>query len=166
MLMNTNKIISEKIFYPQLSYVITGILFAVHNELGQYAREKQYGDLVEKKLKVAKISYKRELSISDSGNIVDFLIDNKIIIELKSTKAITSEHYRQIQNYLQQTNIKLGMLVNFRNKYLKPIRIIKIETKNKNKYITNIRINTSIQMETNKNLYNSYSFVLFALLVY
>ncbi len=122
--MTTNK---EKIIHPDLSYKITGLLFSVHNELGQYAREKQYGDLLEKKLNESELPYNRELRIGNSGNILDFLIDNKIIIELKSTRIITKDNYKQIQNYLQITNIKLGLLVNFRNKYLKPIRIIRID---------------------------------------
>ena len=121
---------NEKIIYPELSYIITGILFSVHNELGQYAREKQYGDLIEVKLKEAKIPYKREVAIADSGNILDFIIDNKIVLELKATRILTKENYRQIQNYLQQSQAKLGMLVNFRSKYLKPIRIIRIDSYN------------------------------------
>lgn len=128
--MATNKKIGEKVLYPELSYIITGILFEAHNELGQYAREKQYGDIIEVKLKEAKTPYKREFAIADSGNILDFIIDNKIILELKSARVLTKEHYRQIQNYLQQTNIKLGLLVNFRTKYLKPIRIIRIDSYN------------------------------------
>jgi len=128
--MSTNKKIGEKVIEPELSYTITGVLFAVHNELGQYAREKQYGDLVEKKLKEIKIPYKREISISDSGNILDFIIDNKIVLELKASRILTKENYRQIQNYLQQTNIKLGLLINFRSKYLKPVRIIRIDSYN------------------------------------
>lgn len=126
----TNKTIDEKVLHPELSYIITGILFAVHNELGQYAREKQYGDLIEVKLKEAKILYKRELSIANSGNILDFVVDNKIVLELKSARILTKEDYRQTQNYLQQTNIKLGILVNFRPKYLKPVRIIRIDSFN------------------------------------
>jgi GxxExxY protein len=126
--MNTNPINSGKVLYPELSYIITGILFSVHNELGPYAREKQYGDLIEKKLKEVKIPYKRELSIGDSGNILDFLIEDKIILELKTVRILNKEHYRQIQNYLQQTKMSLGLLVNFRNKYLKPARIIRIDS--------------------------------------
>ncbi len=110
-----NQQINSKVIYPDLSYKITGILFAAHNELGQYAREKQYGDLIEKKLKETKIPYKRELSISDSGNILDFIIDDRIILELKSIRMITRDNYRQIQNYLQAANIKLGLLINFRS---------------------------------------------------
>lgn len=128
--MTTNRNISEKVLHPELSYIITGILFAVHNELGQYAREKQYGDLIEVKLKESKIPYKREIAVADSGNILDFIIDNTIALELKSARILTKENYRQIQNYLQQTQLKLGLLVNFRPKYLKPMRIIRIDSHN------------------------------------
>ena len=126
----TNNKINEKILHPELSYIITGILFSVHNELGQYAREKQYGDSIEAKLKEAKIPYKRELAIASSGNILDFVVDNKIVLELKSSRILTKGDYRQMQNYLQQTDIKLGILVNFRPKYLKPVRIIRIDSYN------------------------------------
>jgi len=126
--MATNKKVSEKVLYPELSYVIVGILFEAHKELGSYGREKQYGDLIEKKLQERNVPYKRELAISNTGNILDFLIDDKIVLELKSIRAISTECYRQLQNYLQQTNIKLGILVNFRTTHLRPIRVLKIDS--------------------------------------
>ncbi|NQV88641.1 MAG: GxxExxY protein [Parcubacteria group bacterium] len=128
--MITNNTTLEKIIYPELSYTLTGILFSVHNELSQYAKEKQYGDLVETKLKESKITYNRETRIADSGNILDFIIDGKITLELKSIRMLTKDSYRQTQNYLQQTGHKLGILVNFRPKYLKPVRIIRIDSYN------------------------------------
>lgn len=70
------------------------------------------------------------MKIGDSGNILDFLVENKIVIELKAIRMFTQDNYRQIQNYLQQTQIKLGLLVNFRSKYLKPVRIIRIDSHN------------------------------------
>ncbi|MBN1168311.1 GxxExxY protein [Candidatus Woesebacteria bacterium] len=120
---NTNR--KSKVLYPQLSYTIVGILFSVHNDLGRYSREKQYSDLIEKKLKSLRLKYKREHEIGDSGNIVDFLIEDKIIIEVKAKRVITKDDYFQIQRYLQECRVKLGILVNFRRTYLQPKRILR-----------------------------------------
>lgn len=120
---------TNKVIYPELSYKIVGLAFDVHNELGQFAREKQYGDLLERKLKEEKIEYVRELRIGDSGNIADFIIGDKerILVELKTTRIVGRAHFRQTQNYLQQTGIKLGLVINFSDKYLNPKRVLLIE---------------------------------------
>ncbi len=117
------------IVYPELSYIIVGLAFEVHNELGQFAREKQYADLLERKLVEIGIPYKREFRIGDSGNILDFLVGDveKIILELKTVRVVGREQFRQIQNYLQQTKYELGILINFSDKYLRPKRILRIK---------------------------------------
>lgn len=125
----------QKLICPRLSYILTGICFEVHNELGRYAREKQYSDAIERKLIEANIPYKKEYNVKNTGNIIDFIIENKVILELKAKRLITKEDYYQTQRYLQTLNIKLGLLVNFRNRYLKPIRIIRIDTETKNKFL-------------------------------
>lgn len=126
--MEKEKVYSKKVIHPELSYSVTGILFEVKKELGQYAREKQYGDLIEQKLKESNIQYEREIAIGNTGNIIDFLIENKIILELKAMRFITKDNYRQIQNYLQHAKVKLGILANFREKFLKPVRVVRIDS--------------------------------------
>ncbi len=122
------------LIYPDLSYKINGILFTAHNELGPYAKEKQVGDVIARLFKENNLSFLRECQVGNSGNIIDFIIENKIILELKSIRVLTRHDYEQVQRYLQTTQLKLGILVNFRNQYLKPIRIVKIDTQLKNKY--------------------------------
>jgi len=130
---NTNK--EGKLIYPELSYIITGICFEIHNRLGRYSREKQYKDAIAEKLEEINIPYKKEFNVKDTGNIIDFIIDDKIILEIKAKRFITKEDYYQTQRYLQILKIKLGLLINFNNRYLKPSRVVRIDTEIKNKFL-------------------------------
>jgi len=62
------KNMNGRVIYPELSFKVVGLSFVVHNELGAHAKEKQYADLLEEKLKLAELSYKRELEVGNSGN--------------------------------------------------------------------------------------------------
>jgi hypothetical protein len=73
----------------------------VHNELGRFARERQYCDAIESKLITSRVPYIREYRIENSGNLVDFLIDSKIILEVKAKRLILKEDFYQLQRYLQ-----------------------------------------------------------------
>lgn len=112
-----------KLIHEKLSYELRGVLFEVHNQLGRFAREKQYGDF-ESKLKAKSIPYKREMKLGDSGNTPDFLIADKIVLELKSKPLLLKADYFQTKRYLQEANLELGILVNFRSKYLQPKRVL------------------------------------------
>ncbi len=120
----------KKLLFPELSYKITGLCFKVHKNLGRFCREKQYADVLELLLKESQIPHKREYEIVDlipespGGNKVDFLIDDKIIIDLKAKKFITKDDYNQMQRYLQASGLELGLIVNFHSTYLKPKRIL------------------------------------------
>lgn len=135
--MNTNPANKNngKLIFPKLSYAVTGICFEIHNSLGRYAREKQYCNALEEKLKDLQIPYIREFIIGKTGNTLDFVVDNKIILEVKAKRVILKEDYYQIQRYLQILNLKLGLLINFRNRYLKPARVIRIDTDARMKFI-------------------------------
>lgn len=133
--MNTNRLGKGKVIYPDLSYALTGVLFSAHNQLGRFEKEKRYGDVFEDGLKARKITYRREVSLGASGNRVDFLIEEKVVVELKAKRNFTQEDFRQIQNYLQESGIKLGFLVNFRDEYLAPKRIVRIDTDHMHKMV-------------------------------
>lgn len=113
----------RELVYPELSYKLTGILFRVHNELGRYRPERQYADRFEDLLKEAAMLYQREITIEKAGR-PDFIVDNKIIVELKAKRAILKDDYFQTKRYLQTHRKRLGLLVNFRNKYLRPRRVL------------------------------------------
>lgn len=133
--MNTNKPDEGKVIYPELSYALNGALFAAHNRLGRFEKEKRYGDVFEEELRTANVSYRREVALGESGNRVDFLAEEKVVVELKAKRGFTQEDFRQIQNYLQESGIKLGLLVNFRDGHLKPKRIVRIDTDRKDKMV-------------------------------
>lgn len=121
----------SKLIYPDLSYKITGILFTAHNEIGRFCNEKQYADAIEKYLKKFAIKYEREKILPPAfeaektgRNKIDFLIENKIILEIKAKRMFLKEDYYQIKRYLNAFSKKLGLLVNFRDKYIRPKRIL------------------------------------------
>ncbi len=121
------KIQSKREFlYGDLTYKINGILIEVYKELGRYAREKQYADTIEQKFKFRGMQYQREVKIGDSGNIIDFIIEEKVILELKARPFLIREHYDQTKRYLHETNLQLGILVNFRTGFLNPKRVLNI----------------------------------------
>ena len=128
MRMNAND--ANKIIYKELSYKINGILFKVHNELGRFKKEKNYCDAIELELKQENLPYEREkllliiLGNKKMQNRLDFVIDNKIILEIKAKSILEKEDYYQLLNYLNMLNIKLGIIVNFRRRYLNPKRIL------------------------------------------
>lgn len=126
----------SSIIYPKLSYKLNGIFFEVQNRLGRFSTEKQYCDGVEILLKEANLSYEREREIlipfgkkKIGGNRVDFLIENKILVDAKSKKYITRDDYLQMQRYLRAGNLKLGLIVNFRTKSVTIKRVINPEAK-------------------------------------
>ncbi|MEK9208819.1 MAG: GxxExxY protein [Patescibacteria group bacterium] len=124
--------ISEKIIFPELSFRICGLCFDTHNRLGRYRSETSYGDALETLLKEEGIPYERELRLPPSfkgeregRNRPDFIIDDKLVLELKTKPIVTREDYDQVKRYLAVTGSKLGILVNFRSKYLTPKRVLK-----------------------------------------
>jgi GxxExxY protein len=129
--MATNFTNKERLVYPELSYIIMGILFEVHNKLGTKYQEKHYQRAIEIKLKELNIPYKREAKVNiEFGKeklgefYIDFIIDNKIILEIKKIWKITQDDIKQVLRYLKATKLRLAIIANFRHKRLECRRVI------------------------------------------
>ena len=91
---------SNEILYKNESYFIIGLCMDIHNELGKGFNEKVYGDTLEIELRDNGVPFKREVEfkIDYKGTILnhkyyaDFVIDNKIIMELKAIQKLTENH--------------------------------------------------------------------------
>lgn len=128
--------VRKDILYPELSYLITGFCYQIHNKLGRYRGEKEYADALELFLKENNLNYSREIPLPPSftgeknrRNIPDFIIEDKIIIDLKAKRIINKDDYYQMRRYLIAFNKELGIVVNFREYYLNPKRILNSEIK-------------------------------------
>lgn len=130
---NKRKIMEEGILYKDLSYKVQGILFETRRVYGSGHKEKVYCNVVEELLNANKINYKREISFNIisklTGKIVgiyrpDFVIDNKIVLEVKAVDIIPKNFVDQIYSYLKVSNFELGIFVNFRSPKLYIKRII------------------------------------------
>ena len=116
-----------KLLHADLTYKLNGIAIQVRKEIGRYAREKQYCDLFEQKLKENGIVYKREQTVGDTGNRLDFIIQDKIVVEVKAKTFVIKEDYLQVQRYSHILNLELGIIYNFREEFVKPHRILHVQ---------------------------------------
>ncbi len=104
-----------------ISFKIRGAIFKVYNTLGPGLFESVYESALYYELTKMGLKVVRQLEISilydeiilDIGFKIDLLVEDKVIIELKSVEDLAPIHYKQITNYLKLTNKKLGLLVNF-----------------------------------------------------
>ena len=111
----------------EISNIIIGCAINVHKQLGPGLLESAYQEclyyeLIEKGLKVEKekpmpIVY-RNVKL-DHGYRIDLLVENKVVIELKTVESLTDVHTAQVLTYLKLGNYKLGLLLNFHVSILK-----------------------------------------------
>jgi len=123
----------EKVIYPELSYKIVGILFEVYNSLGPGYQEKYYQKAIALALAENKIKFKVEvpITINFKGNkigqyFLDFLIEEKIILEIKKGNYFSKKNIEQVYAYLRVTELKLAILANFTSTGIKFCRILNL----------------------------------------
>lgn len=111
----------SQIIYKNESNFVIGLCMDIHNELGKGFSEAVYSDALEIELKSNGVPFKKEVKfdIIYKGKklkhhyFADFIVDDKIILELKAVEKISSSHVKQTLNYLAVSKLKLGIIVNF-----------------------------------------------------
>ena len=99
----------------------------IHSKLGPGLFESVYEEILYYELKQANLQTHRQKEIPviwkeikmEQGFRADLVVEDKIIIEIKSVENLAPVHYKQLQTYLKLTKIKLGLLVNFNEALIK-----------------------------------------------
>jgi GxxExxY protein len=105
----------------ELSYLIRGAAFKVHSRLGPGLLESVYETSLEYELRKLNLEVKSQVGIPMSydsiqfnvGYRLDLLIENKVIVEVKSVDMLIDIHHKQLLTYLKLMDKKLGLLINF-----------------------------------------------------
>ncbi len=122
---------NKNIIYKDLSYKIIELALEVHNELGCGFLEKVYENALMILFDREGIPAKQQAPIDVyfqkkvvGQYFADILVDNKVILELKTVEAIANIHKAQLLNYLRATGIKLGLILNFAKPRLEYRRLV------------------------------------------
>jgi len=109
-----------EIIEKELSYEIIGIAMKIYNDLGYGFLEKVYENALKNEIEELGLKVKQQYPIKVIYNdkiigdyIADLLIEDKIIIELKTIEKLSKVHEAQILNYLKATKIRVRLLINF-----------------------------------------------------
>lgn len=105
----------------EISYQIRGAIYKVYNAVGPGLLESVYQHLLIYELRKNGLNVGAEVSLPlyydnikiDIGFRADIIVEDKVIIELKSVECILPVHHKQLLTYLKITGLKLGILVNF-----------------------------------------------------
>ncbi len=110
----------EEGLYSDLTYKVIGALYVVHNELGSVHKENIYHKAVSIEFENQKINFEEEktLPVKYKGQKIgvyrpDFIIEDKVILEIKVVPVITKAMFDQIFYYVKGSNYKLVLLANF-----------------------------------------------------
>lgn len=111
----------------ELSVIVVNLCYEIHVELGPGLLESVYEEVLCYELKENGLQFERQKGIPviwkgknmGLGFRSDIIVENKIIIEVKSVETIAPVHPKQLLTYLKLTGLKLGLLVNFNEKLIK-----------------------------------------------
>jgi GxxExxY protein len=113
--------------FDELSNKVIGCAIEVHRNLGPGLLESTYERCLAHELKITEIPFKLQHPLPvkykgiklDCGYRIDLLVDNSLIVELKSVDNLLPIHQAQLLTYMKLSGIKVGLLMNFNVEYIK-----------------------------------------------
>lgn len=105
----------------EISYKVRGAIFEIYNTIGPGLLESAYEAALFFELKKAGLKVRRQVQLPfqykevnlEVGYKLDLIVEDKVIIEIKSITDFSALHFKQLTTYLKLTDVKLGLLVNF-----------------------------------------------------
>ena len=105
----------------EIAKLVVDVCFKIHYKYGPGLFESVYEEIFCYEWQKTGIPFVRQQAIPlvheeiklEVGFRADIIIDNKVIVELKSIEALAPVHFKQVQTYLKLTDLKLGLLINF-----------------------------------------------------
>lgn len=111
----------------EISRILVDVFIKIHKTLGPGLLESVYEEVVGIELNSNGLKYERQKEIIPTydghklsiGFRADFIVEDKIIVELKSVQELLPVHAKQLLTYLKLSDLKLGLLVNFNVELMK-----------------------------------------------
>jgi GxxExxY protein len=105
----------------EITYQIRGAIFKVYNTLGPGLLESSYEAALAYELINLGLNVRQQVGLPmvyeklkmDVGYRIDLMVENKVIVEVKSVENLAEVHFKQLITYLRLSNLKVGLLVNF-----------------------------------------------------
>lgn len=122
---------AQNYMHSQLTSKIIALAIEVHKNLGSAYEEKLYQRALYLELKKARLRFEREKEINVKyGNVtigkkkLDFIVDGKVIVELKKIDALDKVHAAQVVSYLKTLGLNVGLILNFGKSKLEIKRVV------------------------------------------
>lgn len=110
----------DKVIHRELSYQVMKAVFEVHNTLGPGFVESVYEEALAYEPELREIPFERQKAVTVrykgrgvGTHRLDFVVDGRIVLELKAVSALTDVFKQQTLSYLKATGLRLGILINF-----------------------------------------------------
>ena len=126
--MSTSKLVKAP--YEDITYRITGAAMAVHRRIGPGQKEVIYQRALEAEFEKIGLAFEaqKNLEVCDEGRLVgyyipDFIVEGKVIVEIKAFATLHVKYLGQVITYLNHTGLPIGLLINFGERSLRNRRV-------------------------------------------